>query len=94
MENLNKTEQIVDSVYDAGWNGAIEAVKMGDKAFAQGVKKGRRKGFLLGLIVAIAGTSLGIAAKDGAFDNIPNPFKKAKKNDLEDFEVDEFDDAN
>lgn len=95
MENLNnKTEQIVDSVYDAGWNGAIEAVKMGDRAFAQGVKTGKRRGFVKGLFFAAIGAGIAAAIKTDVVSKVKNLFKKPEDNLDDDFELDDYDDAN
>lgn len=78
----DKTEQIVNACYNAGWDGAITAAKAGEAAWKDGAKRGKRRGFLAGIIFAAAASGIGAAIAEGTVvEKIKNLFKGKKHED-------------
>ena len=86
----NKQLQMIELAFDTGWKGCAKAAEVACDAHRVGVRQGKRKGFISGLLIGYGITSIAFAAKNGAFDWVKNLFhKKAENNDLDDFEVDD-----
>lgn len=85
----NKQIQIIESAFDTGWKGCAKAAEIACDAHKVGVRQGKRKGLIAGLLIGYGVTSVAFAAKNGAFDWVKNLFKPKHEDDLDDFEVDD-----